>query len=87
MSEETFSIRVVDEEGDGIEGVKVSCNYGLLNGIGEEYTDEDGWARFTIHSTSFVDGKCHVKNIWINGDEVSGETKYMDDGDTLSYTI
>ena len=32
----SFSIRVVDEDGDGVEGVEVSCQYGIVAGGGSE---------------------------------------------------
>jgi hypothetical protein len=88
MSEGTFSIRVVDEDGNGVEGVKVTCKYrGILHGMEEEYTDEDGWARFHVSYTMFSGSTVPINNIWIGDDQVLDEIKYMEDGDTLSYTI
>lgn len=42
-----FAIRIVTEDGDPCEGVKVSVNYGLLYGFEDAYTDDDGWASFS----------------------------------------
>jgi hypothetical protein len=46
MSGGTFSVRVIDEDGKGIESATVCCDYGFLNGIEDKYTDEDGWVRW-----------------------------------------
>ena len=79
------SIRIVDDDGDGVEGARVSIHFfGLVGGHLIEYTDEDGWAFFEIDSAS--SSSKNVETIYVNGEEVdSGLT--IDDEETLSYSI
>lgn len=83
MADIEFGIRVVDEDGNGVEGAKVYISYPLS--WSEEYTDEDGWAHFerdrTMHGGVRVD-------IYVNGEKVDDEV-WIDEGGevTLSYTI
>ena len=44
----SFSIRVVDEHGEGVRGITVAAQYGAISGVQNEYTDNDGWATFPI---------------------------------------
>lgn len=87
MSEHgTFSIRVVDEDGTGISGAKVSYQCGSMSGIGTEYTDDDGWATFDIiHGV--LGGRIPIEKIWVNSEEVSDNVTYPEDGDTFSFTL
>lgn len=79
----TFSIRVVDEDGHGVNGAKVSLAWWTL--IGEppawdrEFTDSDGWATFQIMNRS-------LETISINDEIVAEGLDKPDDGDTLSFT-
>ena len=82
-----FSIRVVDDDGDGVRGAKVSYQCGRMSGVGNEYTDDDGWAEFDIIGETLGPGVIPIRKIWINGEEVSDETIYPDDGDTFSFTL
>jgi hypothetical protein len=53
----TFSIRLVDDDGDPISNRKVTCFYsgGLLpGGSHAEYTDDDGWCEFPTFGNSSV---------------------------------
>lgn len=77
----TFSIRVVDEDGTGVSGAKVSCHYPLT--YQTEYTDSEGWATFDVHGgiASFP----VVDTLYINGVEVATSLA-TEDGDTFSYT-
>jgi hypothetical protein len=84
---ETFSIRVVDENGDPVRSAKVSCAYGSMSGVGTEYTDSDGWAEFPIIDQVLGGGAIRITTIWIKGKEVSDETFVPSDGDTFSFTI
>lgn len=78
------SVRVVDDDGDGREGVKVTLmGSGLLGGHLTEYTDSDGWAEFEMDSDR---DEWIVENIYVDGDEVCGSMS-IDDGDTMSFTI
>jgi len=82
-----FSIRVVDSDGNGIEGAKVSYQCGRMSGVGTEYTDEDGWASFAIITETLGSGVIPIQCIWVNGVEVSDDVIYPDDGDTFSFTL
>jgi hypothetical protein len=84
----TFSIRVIDNHGYGIRGATVHCQYGHLSGVGKEYTDGDGWAKFpVIHEIFLGGGAIAISKIWVNGEEVSDDTFDPSDGDTLSFTM
>lgn len=85
-SDGTFSIRVVDENGDGVSGVKVSYQCGHMSGVGSEYTDDDGWAAFPIITETLGSGVIPIHKIWVDGEEVSDEVMYPSDGDTWSFT-
>lgn len=88
MSEHgTFSIRVVDQDGNGVEGAKVSYQCGSLSGVGTEYTDSDGWAEFAIIHATLGGGAIPIQRIWVNSAEVSDATIYPEDGDTFSFTL
>lgn len=87
MSEGTFSIRVINDGGDGVEGIKVCCFFGLTHGFSEESTDEDGWARFDVPTTAMIGSTISVKSIYVDDTEVSDEHEYLEDGDTRSFTI
>ena len=82
-----FSIRVVGEDGDGVEGVKVSYQCGHISGVGSEYTDDDGWAEFEIIPETLGNGVIPIRKIWVNGEEVSDDVIYPEDGDTFSFTL
>ena len=87
MSEHaSFSIRIVDADGNGVSGAKVSCQYGTMSGVGTEYTDDDGWATFDIVE-GVLGGRIPIENIWVDGKEISDDVTYMDDGDTFSFTL
>lgn len=68
MSDISFSIRVVNDEGDPVEGVKVTVSFdGIFHGVGEDFTDDDGWAQFESSSMHHVaTGKVYL------GDEEVG---------------
>ena len=75
----SFSVRIVDMDGEGIEGVRVYANFGILNGGHEEYTDEDGWAEF------YASGDFTSVEFIIDGDS-HGEYG-LSDGETFSFTM
>ena len=87
MGKATFSIRVVNDEGDGVESVKVCCFYGLLSGFEEKYTDDDGWVNFDIPSEVLSGRLISIKSIYVDGNEVLDGPEDMEDGDTRSFTI
>lgn len=81
----TWSVRVVDEDGNGVSGVKVSYQCGAMSGVGTEYTDYDGWAEFEIVNQVLGGGPIAVHRIWVDGEEVSDDHFYPEDGDTFSF--
>lgn len=86
MPEINFSIRVIDEDGDGIEYAEVmvftSDALGLPGSNYEEETDDDGWANFT-HET-YMRADVSVK-IFINGQPYGYQL--FSDEDTTSFTL
>jgi hypothetical protein len=88
-SEGTFSIRVVDEDGDPVRGAKVTVFYGasvggLLPGGSEtRHTGSDGWAEFERYVGTW--GSL-IERVYVNG-ELVGTSLTPDDGDTYSYTV
>jgi hypothetical protein len=70
-----IGIRVVDEDGEGVQGARVFISYPFTHQ--EDYTDEDGWVHFerpeTIHggvrADIFVNGEQVADNVWIEGEE------------------
>lgn len=82
-----FSIRVVNSEGDGVSGAKVSYQCGHISGVGTEYTDAEGWVEFKIIGETIGSGVIPIRKIWINSEEVSDEIIYPEDGDTFSFTL
>lgn len=81
----TWSVRVVDEDGEGVSGVEVAYKCGHLSGVGSEYTDDNGWAEFELIEGVLGGGTIAVHKIWIDGEEVSGDLFYPEDGDTFSF--
>jgi uncharacterized GH25 family protein len=76
----SFSIRVVDEDGNPVENARVTVIYSFTQQ--EDYTDEDGWVEFqrdTMFQTAIS------ATIYVDGEEVGQEL--IEDGDTFSYTI
>lgn len=78
MSDITYSIRVVDEDGDPVEGIEVAVHYAWTHS--KERTDEDGWAQFEVDVT----GNGIRATVYVDGENM-GEP-WLEDGDTLSYT-
>ena len=83
----TFSIRVVDEDGDGVEDAKVQYAVGAVCGVGEGYTDSEGWVTFDITTGALNGDVIRISTIWVNGVQVSGDDVYPEDGDTFSFTL
>jgi hypothetical protein len=76
-----FSIRVVDEEGNGVAGAKVHVTYPFT--WDEGYTDEDGWISFNQYITMWSGVETTIS---VNGEVVAGR-EWIEDGDTFSYTV
>lgn len=80
MPEINFSIRVIDDEGEGVKGVEVYVDYSMT--IDHQTTDDNGWAEFEkdqfLHSVA-------TGKVFING--VSYGEYSFEDGDTYSFTV
>jgi hypothetical protein len=76
-----FRIRVVDTNGSGVEGAEVVALF--PHETDRASTDQDGWVSFerdyafgdAVRTTLYVDGEIKAENIWI------------EDEDTLSFTV
>lgn len=92
-SEIHFSIRIVDDEGDGIEGVNVKVWYkfgawGAIPSYPDEVeTDENGWAHFskTAPVSKMMDGGIDI-DVKVRDTTLAEDTR-VEDGDTFSYTM
>jgi hypothetical protein len=75
----SYSIRIVDEDGNGVEGANVYIEYGgLLGSWDEGYTDENGWVEFDTSQDI-------ISKVYVN-DEIVGEDYRVEEGDTFSFT-
>jgi hypothetical protein len=72
-----FAIRVVDEHGNAESDVRVTVDYGLLNGQADEFTDSEGWSNFTP-SGNYVTATVYIDR------ESYGEIE-LEDGATFSF--
>lgn len=78
------SVRVVDEDGNGISGVEIMIFFRLLEGHDSGYTDDDGWAEFSYDAID-DDKQMLCTKLYIDGDPVA-EDFWVEDGDTFSFT-
>jgi hypothetical protein len=78
----SFSIRVVDSDGDPRESVRVQVSDPRPIGDGslEEYTDADGWAYF-----EWPNGSSAGFDVYVDGEEQGYHS--LEDDDTLSFTV
>lgn len=63
----------------------MSCKYGHVSGIGEEVTDDDGWATFEIIEETVGNDVKPIHKIWVDDQEVSDDYFLPSDGDTFSF--
>ena len=82
----SFSIRVMDSDGDPKEGIEVFCFLNLVNGTCTETTDADGWVTIPIYQKILGDSAISVETIYVDG-EIVREDYGPEDGDTMSFTI
>lgn len=75
----TFSVRVVDDDGQPVEGAKVAVHYPWTHDHG--YTNEDGWIEF---EKNIMTANGVRTTIYVNGEEV--DTPWVEDRDTFSFT-
>lgn len=83
----SFSVKIVDEDGEPKSGVEVSVSYmGILSGFEDKYTDEDGWVTFHKGDNVLGGRDVGVDKLYVNGELVKDDF-YPEDGDTMSFTI
>jgi hypothetical protein len=82
----TFSIRIVDDDDNGVSGVRVTCWYRFPSVPDEEYTDDDGWAEFPIRQPLGKQSSFSVECVAVNDVEVCGDTFFPSDGETFEFT-
>jgi hypothetical protein len=75
----SFSVRVVNDDGDPVEGIDVAASFGVLHGMLEASTSDDGWAEFEA-SGDYVSVK-----LFVDGSSV-GEHG-LSEGDTFTFTL
>lgn len=80
MPEINYRIRLVDSSGAALAGTEVSVHYPWTNE--SDITDDDGWVRFRKDNISY--GGVEV-SVYADG-QLLGEA-WVEDGETLSYTI
>ena len=76
----TFSIRVVDQNGEPMRGIRVGVSWGFWSGGLHEYTDDNGWVSFDNSDDSLTSAEFFIK-----GDSVGEHTTYS--GETYSFSI
>ena len=76
-----FGIRVVNKDGDGVEGARVFVSYLFTHQ--EDCTGSDGWVHFTRGSTVYGGVRA---NIFVNGEKV-GNQIWVESGDTFSFSV
>ena len=75
----SFSIRVINDDGDPVGGIDVAASFGIFHGMIEETTNDDGWAEFEasgdyVSAELFVDGRSKGEHA-------------LSDGETFSFTV
>jgi uncharacterized GH25 family protein len=76
-----FGIRVTDENGNPVQGAKVSVHYPWAMDTG--VSDEDGWARFEKYQAF---GDAVLTSIYVNG-EIRAHNIWIENGNTLFYSV
>jgi hypothetical protein len=80
----SFSIRVVDENGDGVSGAKVYVAFASALCPNETaYTDSDGWAE--IETEGAMPWGALVKKVFVNGETVDEDGFDPEVENTRSY--
>ena len=74
-----ISVRVVDDEGNGQSGLRVTLDFGMMYGQSTEFTDDDGWANFEIG------GDYDTCTIFIDGDNYGDHS--VEDGESFSFVL
>ncbi|HXO72480.1 MAG TPA: hypothetical protein VN838_26265 [Bradyrhizobium sp.] len=86
------SIRLVNEEGDPISGIKVHINFSFWTGFDSVRTDDDGWAHFEYESIDKPE--LYAETIWAAlkvfpsiVDLTLAEGVSIENGETMSFTV
>jgi hypothetical protein len=85
MADISYSIRVVDPDGDPVSGAEIMVSYfEFTGGTDTQHTDSEGWAEF---ETTY--GICNVDGVYVNGLEAIEYPGLglVEDGDTFSVTL
>lgn len=80
MPEINYSVRIVDEDGNGVSGKRVSVHYQMTHD--SDYTDGDGWVEFTKDN---LINPIESAEVYVDGDPQRSIS--IRDGDTFSFTI
>jgi hypothetical protein len=79
MPDISYSVRIVDENGDGIGNEKVTVLYDWTND--SDWTDDEGWV--TFEKSNLVTPGASVK-VYFRGELL--DEMWVEDGDTFSFT-
>ena len=71
----------------GVDGAMVSYAVGAVSGVGEDYTDSDGWGTCDIPRTALIGDLRRTVALWVNCQSVSVDDIYPKDGETYSFTL
>ena len=85
MCEVSFSIRIVNDDGKGVRGIRVYIEYPL--GSATDETGDDGWAHFSeVGLNAAIMGDVLLREIRVKGTTIAKDVT-VKDGETLSYTL
>ena len=83
----SFSIRIVNDKGEGVSGVRVYVQYNVFGGSATDETDDGGWAHFTqVGFDEMIMQRTTLKEIGVKGTTIAKDVT-VNNGDTLSYTL
>jgi len=79
MPDLSYSIRIVDDDGEGVAGVKVTVHYATT--YHTDHTDSEGWVSFEKYN---IINESANGTVYVDGEQV-GEIDIRD-GETFSFT-
>jgi len=83
----TWSVRVVDKQGQGVAGAEVSYQGDQISGTDTKYTNNDGWVAFEIDESLLPGPPFTVHEVWVDGENVVHSPLKPKDGDKLSFVL
>jgi hypothetical protein len=86
----TFSVRLVDGDGEPISNRWIMVDYGFMSGMEKRYTDHDGWCEFPTLGKNYVGtiSSYRLYSILILQEGVIlSEGEEISNGATFSFTI